>query len=468
MKRIIELVLLCLMALPAWATTYYLSPTGSDTGDGLSVGAAWLSPNHALNCGDVILAQPGNYNSANFYNQKWGVVNCPSKNDVAWLKCATFDTCKISTATQHGMFVSGSFWGVQGWEITTTSTSTTQGGHCIAIAPDYGRNQQIDHIILANNIANGCNNDGFDTNNGWGTTPTVGVDYVAYIGNIVYDTGHNFCAAGLSFYSPVPSDTAPGTHLFMAGNFGWNNHSTCGDGEGIILDVIDGVEAGWPTAHPYNQQIYIANNWMGWNDGPGLQLDLNMNGTPASFAPVYIKNNTFANNGVGPSSSAYCSQLVLGTTVNAQATGNLSATYQQYCFGGSSIPSYAEAAVWAGSASNRIYNDYAYSSFGNHIGSISSAGFVAGPSIVSSADPAFPNPARPGAPSCGAFTTTTACMATLIANFTPTNPTAKQYGFKAPSSTPVFDPLFPQWLCTVSNIPSGLITMGCNRGSLLQ
>jgi hypothetical protein len=54
-------------------------------------------------------------------------------------------------------------------------------------------------------------------------------------------------------------------------------------------------------------------------------------------------------------------------------------------------------------------------------------------------------------------------MATVIANFTPTNAAAVRYGYQTPSSTQVSDPLFPKWLCNV-NLPSGLVTLGCQTG----
>jgi hypothetical protein len=52
-------------------------------------------------------------------------------------------------------------------------------------------------------------------------------------------------------------------------------------------------------------------------------------------------------------------------------------------------------------------------------------------------------------------------MATVIADFAPMNVEAKGYGYQIPSSTPAYDPLFPQWLCGVTNLPTGLVTMGC-------
>jgi uncharacterized repeat protein (TIGR02543 family) len=463
MKWMWSVLIAGLLVAPAWATNYYLapasaSPAGNDSNNGLDAAHPWLSPNHSLNCGDVILAAAGNYNSANFWNAQWGTVSCPAKNNVAWLKCATFDTCKISASSQAGMFVSASFWGVQGWEITTSGGSSP----CINIAPAYwgpSGTIQIDHIILANNVANGCDGDGFNSGNGFGTS--VGTDYVAYLGNAVYDTGHNFCAAGMSFWAPVASDTLSGTHYYMAGNIAWNNHSNCGDAEGIILDTLDGVEAG-NTPIPYAQQVVATNNISIWNDGPGMQVDLNMNGTPNVHAPVFMTHNTLVNNGVGTSDSSYCAQLVVGTTVNTQTGGNLSATYQHYCFGGSSVLSYAEAFAYAPSSTNHISGDYAYSSFGNSVGSIASTGAVIG-SNTTSPDPAFPSgsTSKPGAPACTGKASVPDCMSTVIANFTPTASAALSYGYQAPSSISVTDALYPQWLCGVTNLPSGLVTPGC-------
>jgi hypothetical protein len=51
-------------------------------------------------------------------------------------------------------------------------------------------------------------------------------------------------------------------------------------------------------------------------------------------------------------------------------------------------------------------------------------------------------------------------MATVIANFTPTNEAASGYGYQIPGAAQIYDPLFPQWLCNV-NLPAGLVTMGC-------
>jgi hypothetical protein len=90
----------------AHASTYYLAPYGSDSNSGTSASSPWVSPNHSLNCGDTIVAAAStNYSATNFYTGKWGTVNCPAGNSVAWLTCEKFDACKIDTTANAGMWV---------------------------------------------------------------------------------------------------------------------------------------------------------------------------------------------------------------------------------------------------------------------------------------------------------------------------------------------------------------------------
>ncbi len=222
--------LFCLIGpVLAQAKTYYLSPTGSDANNGLSSSAAWQSPNHTLNCGDVIVAAASaKYSASNFYTGRWGTVSCPTKDKVAWLQCETFDACKIRTTTNQGMWIDKSYWGVQGWEVTTTATDAY--GTCFVAQPNYASPTNIHHIIFANDIANGCSQGGFALAN----RANAGVDYFAVIGSIAYDAaqGTSTCASGISIYQPVQSDTAPGTHIYVAGNFSYGNidPSKCGGG----------------------------------------------------------------------------------------------------------------------------------------------------------------------------------------------------------------------------------------------
>ena len=200
---------------PYVGTTYYLSATGDDTNSCLSADLPWLSPNHALNCGDTILAAAGtNYQQRNFAVGQWGAVNCSpgSAADVAWLKCATFDACKLAATNQNGMWVSASYWGVQGWEVSAIGEQAS----CFASYPPTST-ANLHHIIFANDIANGCYGAGFEPiPNG-----NAGTDYFVLIGNIAYNAAQQTteCGSGISIFEPAESDTLSGTHIYVAGNY---------------------------------------------------------------------------------------------------------------------------------------------------------------------------------------------------------------------------------------------------------
>jgi hypothetical protein len=140
--------------------------------------------------------------------------------------------------------------------------------------PNYSIPVEIHHIIFANDVANGCQIGGFSTANN-GTTASV--DYVAFVGNIAYNSlqGNSSCTSGFSIYQPIASDTLPGTHIFIAGNFSYENFdpNPCAgaiptDGEGIILDTLDGGQSGLP--HPYAQQVVVENKLVFLNGGRGI------------------------------------------------------------------------------------------------------------------------------------------------------------------------------------------------------
>ncbi len=429
--------------------TYYLASAangGSDLNSGLSPTTPWLTPSHSVNCGDVILAAPGVY-SAPHFNLVFGAVNCPTRNNVAWLKCAVFDTCKIS-APQSGIWINQSYWGVEGWEVTTTGGNFSP---CFYASPGSSTSPTIHHIVFANDVANGCYGSGFAISN----QGPVGVDYYAVVGSIVYNSvqGGAACFSGMNIAAPVESDNLPGTHIYVAGIYDWDNFepSTCNggaptDGEGIILDTLD--------ADSYSQQVVVENNISFLNGSSGIKVGM------TTIAPVYIENNTlYGNNGDSQIGSGECGEIVSQSADNITATHNLIRTNATGCAGGPSYGLFVQSPY----AGDVFDNNFVYSPAGNNIGQ--SGGFAFGSENIFGTDPTFANAplANPGPPSCGTFSNVPSCMASEIANLTPTNITARNYGYQTPGPAPTYDPLFPQWLCNV-NLPQGLIPMGCQAG----
>jgi hypothetical protein len=442
----------------ARASTYYLSPYGSDSNSGKSTSASWISPNHSLNCGDVIIAAAGtNYSASNFYTGRWGTVNCPAANNVAWLTCATFDACKINTSSEAGMWVDKSYWGVSGWEITTSASDTY--GTCFIAQPNWSSPIEIHHIIFANNIANGCAQAGFgNVNRG-----SIGVDYLTVIGNIVYNgaQGNQSCASGISVFQPVQSDSAAGTHIYVAGNFVYDNivPSECGgqpatDGNGIIFDTFDGSQGGLP--HPYAAQAVAANNIVVGNGGKGIEVFNNSAGS--SHAAIYVKQNTSWGNLADPHQTGYgCGDVSVKVSKDTQLSNNLMSTRSATGCGGHPIYAVSVAEV---DGSDSIAGNFIYGYNGYNTFAYDSGGFAFGSNDLS-VSPNFTNPYVPGAPKCGGTANVPGCMASVTAGFVPKTVSAQAFGYQKPSSTSIHDPLFPRWLCT-ANLPAGLVTMGCS------
>lgn len=459
MKKI--LFLLLALSLNASATTYYLSPSGSDANNGTSTGTPWASPNHAVNCGDVLQAAAGSYSYFDFGNGSWGTVTCAAGNNVAWVKCITFDACKISNTASsgwNGVSITASYWGIQGFEVTT-SGQTYSG--CFAASP-LSNSGNIHHIIFANNVANGCGGDGIAISN----STTYSVDYVAIIGNVIYGAGteSELCYSGISIYQPLATDTLPGTHIYVAGNVSYKNvdPNPCSggvptDGEGITLDSIGDGQGGLTPV--YNQQVVVQNNIVVGNGGNGIAVS----GSGNVLAPVFIKNNTSYGNNTGNTSPTWCGDIVADSSNSILFARNLARTSTATACASGTATQYVYL-VSRSTASVTVGDNWGYSAAGNNTSSQSNAGFGGfGPGNIFGTDPAFVSTTIPGAPSCGSASSALNCLATTIANFVPTVVAAQAYGYHAPSSTITFDPLFPKWLCT-AGIPTGLVTMGCEIG----
>jgi hypothetical protein len=433
----------------AGQATYYLSPTGNDSNNG-SLASPWLSPNHALNCGDVIVAKSGNYNAGNFGSGKWGAVNCPGNNNVAWVKCEAFDTCKIVTAGNDGMRISSSYWGVQGWEITNTA------GSCFAATPPTFASS-IHHIIFANNIANGCKSNGFSAYPYYSGKNQSSVDYIEIIGNLAYNAagGNNLCFSGVSVYEPKNVDTNAGTHIYIAQNIAWGNVDgpTCpgnSDGNGIILDDFNGDQSGMLV--PYSGQTVVENNITVGNGSAGIAPFHNTN------SPAFVLNNTSYGNYTDPyHQGSYKGEILYNWSSNVVSKYNI--THSTVSSGG--VSNYSVYSFYVGRSNSTDVVDYnwIYSPFGKNTGINSSTGFVYGTHNIVGVNPAFANPTIPGAPVCSGKANTLDCMSGVIAGYVPS--AAIGYGYKPVDNNYIQNDYYPLWLCNVS-LPDGIMSNYCS------
>ena len=224
--------------------TYYVSPTGSDSNSGLTAATAWATPNHAVNCGDVIIAAAGSYVPQTYFGR---VSNCPSTSGgidgtggvyFATVLCggsyvgACYITTKGASSGAPAFDIAASNWAVEGWYVNTAGNRRAFQGE--------GANGLIHHIAFINDISadNLQATDGNDN----GKAGSYGVDYLATVGVIAQNSAQDsICLAAIDVVGPGVYDTKAGTHYFVYGNFAYANaNSTCtshSDTEDYMLDT---------------------------------------------------------------------------------------------------------------------------------------------------------------------------------------------------------------------------------------
>ena len=353
------------------------------------------------------------------------------------------------------MVVSSSFWGVQGWDCQNTTT----GGDSRACFNFFSPSGTIHHLIFANNIARNSAG-GFTA----GSNGSFGSDYIAIVGNLAINaaTTNTNCTSNIGVFEPLALDAAAGTHIFIAGNYSIlsKNPSGCADGEGINIDTLD-----WRTSsspHPYSAQIVVDNNLVLSNGGPGILAEYSAGTSPAK---VILRHNTAWGNSSDAnqagSNGQTCAEMMLFQVQNAQMTYNLANTSQAYCYGSTNSPQLAAIAVGGVDASDLVDHNFGFSATGTHsrIGA-ASTGFAYDASNVFGQNPVLTGPAVPTDPDCSTAADVPHCMAPTLAAFQPTLTAAKTSGVQPVSTTPIYDPLYPAWLATTTNMPAALVTPG--------
>jgi len=112
---------------------------------------------------------------------------------------------------------------VDGWEVRG-SVADSDIVACFVATPNTATPANIQDIIFANDIANGCQNGGFVAHNLGGST-TFSYDYVNFVGDIAFNATQtsNECDSGISVFEPIAADYNIGTHIYIAGSFSYGN-----------------------------------------------------------------------------------------------------------------------------------------------------------------------------------------------------------------------------------------------------
>jgi hypothetical protein len=255
--------------LPTGSVLHYMASNGNDSCNGrfASIGSsgncAWATPNHPMNCGEVIIAAAGTYNGD--LGHFGAVSNCPSTTggidglggiQAAVLLCGGADvtSCKVDCATAQcygdpsfgpaaAININNSNWSVQGWNLTCNTVLW-----CEAMQADgkAGCRAVSAHISFINNLTYN-NGQAFNTQ---ACLSPNGPDYVAVVGNIAQNStqinfvNNGICIAAIDVIAPGVSDAdTTHTHFFIYNNYSFNNLvpgcDRAFDGEDYMFDALD-------------------------------------------------------------------------------------------------------------------------------------------------------------------------------------------------------------------------------------
>jgi hypothetical protein len=483
--------------------TYYMSPTGSDSNNGTSASTPWATPNHAVNCGDVIIAAAGNYTPKTSFG---AVSNCPSTSGgidgtggiyFAVLLCggSSVGACTVAPGSGctagAGIETGSNNWAVEGWRVSMGySTSCTGSGfNANTSSSTYG---VVHHVAYINDIATD-NAWGFGSSDSHGTNAGTGygIDYWAVVGSITQNSAgreDGYYTASNVVIGAKNYDTVAGTHIFIDGNYAYNNlqigsTGNTTDGEDYMFDTNDALG--------YTQKMVFRNNYGVKAERNGLQL-FYQNMSPNGYS-LYIYNNTFYDNNTNPDDTSGGSCCAGVGEINIQSTVSTDPNlYYIY----SNIAQATVHGTWNNGAGYGY--PYALVSGGayvaaTNIGAVGSVNPSNGQNIFKAdqttckalcnsgddvvtyggsatyygvntyVDPGFTNTTdllnnQMGVPNCSSFTNTTACMGynantgvlttpSFISDLVPTAGAAAGKGVQLPSTIcNPSDPDYPTWL----------------------
>jgi hypothetical protein len=483
---------------------YYISSSGNDANAGTSPSKAWATPKHPVQCGDVIIVAAGSYGQGwTFGVNSWGAVsNCPSTTGgidgkggiyFATLLCAGpyVTSCSVNGGASEAFRVTMSNWAVEGFTATQNSTAT---GGCYSASSNT--TATLHHIAFINDIAINCDYAGFDT---YSWTSPGGVDQTAIVGAIAYNGspstgGGGICGSGVSIIPVDGPDTSAGTHVFVAGYFGYKNiNASSGagcntDGEGLIFDS-------WACNHYTRQGVAEQNVWW-YNGGPGFEVFPNCL-TNGDRANVYVFNNTSYGNAEDPKHTGSSSDLLLQNIAPSSDYGssysvsnNIVVSTEATSGNAGKAPVYT-AAFWLTNGSTSLVSAKGNYFWQSNPGKVTTAGnpntdvwasgahnttsFPFGTNTYQNPSLANPKGLPTQAPNCSSYTNTTACMnegynvAADLRAGAGGPPVSNLSGYLAPGPCAT-DPFFPTWLKGVVFLQrngsaitesAGLITQPC-------
>jgi serralysin len=252
-------------------STYYVSKTGSATGNG-SAASPWLTISKAMlkvTAGDTVVVGSGTY------NEFVRISAHGTENAYVTVRSAVPGGAKIvAPSTDFGVHIQGDYVKLDGFDIS--------GARLSGITANLTH-----HVVISNNIAHDNGNHGISATRS---------DYITIEGNETYGNAKTGPYSGISIFHPenlTGNMTDTGYRIIVRNNVSHDNVTQSGphsDGNGIIMDDFRSTQD--TTRDPYLFQSLVENNTVYSNGGKGIQVDW------TDYATV--RNNTAWHNNVDP------------------------------------------------------------------------------------------------------------------------------------------------------------------------
>ncbi len=480
---------------------------GSDSNSGLDKLHPWGSIAHTMNCGDVIIAAPGNYANDEFSDVAGAVNSCPSTTGgidgtggiwFAVVVCGGADLMSCQVSGDGGVSNPNAFfeftngmhnWAAEGFYMDGGTTQQNNGFGYRSCDSSLGPVSKLHHLAFINSIGYRLGQMVASNDCGHNNGSAEGGDYIASIGLLAVNSNEFGNFGGLSSGAIAPGalvnwDTIPGTHIYSYNNYGPSNvvRGQDGgiDGEFIYYDSFD--------VHGFSQLVATVNN-LGYLTERWQYAVTDQGSNAAATATFKAYNNSFlngwtfasagspggnidfTNNGCCPPITTHATHVVqrnvsVVTYSNGIAPGgatvyalNLQGHYGTLTFGGagnenvliSTVPSCTAGAC----SPNFAATDQSGDPYPNGVNLYPPHGTQIFANVADLAN-------RTGAPNCTGFVNTTACMGynantqvltpnTFISDMQCVYSQCAGKGFQLPSTTCVTPGTgivadFPVWL----------------------
>ncbi len=269
------------LSVPTGGKTYYVSPMGSDSNNGLSTSSPFQTLQQGANtakAGDTVLAMSGTYTNSGTND----VVDIKTSGTAsAWIVFAAAPGAHplVSFNGWAGFNITGSYVAIDGFEIQGDRTAITQaqavsyqtsgqypasanGGGIVA--GSFAANTGPNHLIIRNNRIHDCTEVGIEV---------MACDYVTIEYNETYLNAYwsPYGGSGISFAVALGIDGSTATKNFIRNNVSHDNEefvleTACNDkicdGNGIIVDTNN--------RNSYSGRTLVTNNLVYGNGGSGI------------------------------------------------------------------------------------------------------------------------------------------------------------------------------------------------------